>query len=496
MSRWIVARALLAGLLASVAVPAGRAQTPESSIVPGPGEGGAGKAIGGDIPGPAGRAQTPELGIVPGPGEGGAGRSIGGNIPLPPGAEEDKLPQNAWYNVNAQATVVTQGNVPFRSPYTGPNSFLSAYELRTTSTATLFFIAKLPWEGGRLVINPEVSGGRGLSDVFGLGGPPNGEAVRVGNPQPTPYFARFLLQQTFELGGEWETLAPIANQIPGPLYKNNIVFKIGKMPAIDDFDDNAYAHDPRTQFLNWGLMYNPTWDYPANTRGYTYGGDVEANLFDWSARYGVWAVPSQANQFPFDPHLRRANSHALELEQRYTILNGLPGTVRVLGWLTNAHMGSYRAALQQNPQNPDVTQTRAYRVRYGFGLSWDQQLLKDELGVFARLGYADGHAETWAFTEVERTISLGMVLKGKRWDRPRDDVGLALLINGLGPQHRAYLAAGGLGFELGDGQLNYAPEVIGGLCTFIRFLRGKLDRSWVEADSPGTNANKCAKPHR
>jgi high affinity Mn2+ porin len=493
MNRWIVARALLAGLLACVAVPAGRAQAPASS--PGPGEGGAGRSVGGNIPEPsgqAGRAQTPESIIAPGPGEDVQGRSIGGNIPLPPGAiDEEKLPPSPWYSVNAQATVVSQGSVPFRSPYTGPNSFVSAYELRTTATATLFFIAKLPWQGGRLVINPEAAGGLGLGDVFGLGGPPNGEAVRVGNPQPTPYFARFMFQQTIELGGEWEYLAPIANQIPGPLYKNNIVFKIGKMPAIDDFDDNAYAHDPRTQFLNWGLMYNPTWDYPANTRGYTYGGDVEANIYNWSARYGVWAVPAQANQQAFDPHLLRANGHALELEQRYTILNGLPGTVRVLGWLNNAHMGSYRVALQQDPQNPDVTQTRAYRVRYGFGLSWDQQLIKDELGLFARLGYADGHAETWAFTEVERTVSLGMVLKGKRWNRPRDDVGLALLVNGLGPQHRAYLAAGGLGFELGDGKLSYAPETIGETYYNVRVRKGifvTLDLQGVI--NPGYNRDR------
>jgi hypothetical protein len=184
---------------------------------------------------PAARAQTPEFGGGPAPGEGGAGRSIGGNIPAPTGpVEEEKAPTTPWYSVNAQATVVSQGNGPFRSPYVGQNSFLPIYELRTTATATLFFAAKLPWDGGLLIINPEVAGGRGPSDVFGLGGPPNGEAVRVGNPAPTPYFARFLLQQTFELGGEWENLAAIANQVPGPLYKNNIVFKIGKMPSIDD----------------------------------------------------------------------------------------------------------------------------------------------------------------------------------------------------------------------------------------------------------------------
>jgi high affinity Mn2+ porin len=405
-------------------------------------------------------AQTPEFGTVPGPGEGGAGKSIGGNIPVPAGAEEEKAPPNPWYSAHAQGTVILQGYGPFRSPYQGQNSFPNGHELRTTATATLFFAAKLPWEGGMLIVNPEVSGGRGVGDAFGLASPPNGEAVRVGNPEPTPYFARFLYQQVFELGGEWEQLADIANQIPGPRYKNNIVVKIGRLTATDDFDDNTYAHDPRTQFMNWSLMLNPTWDYPANVRGYTYGGDVEVNILDWSVRYGIWAEPAEANGAPIDPHFLRAHGQVLELEQRWTILNELPGSARLLGWLNSAHMGSYREALQQMPESPDVTLTRRYRLRYGFGLSWDQELIKNELGIFGRLGWCDGHAETWAFTEVERTISIGMLLKGKRWDRPKDEVGLAFVVDGIGPQHRAYLAAGGLGFELGDGKLSYAPEMV------------------------------------
>ena len=32
--------------------------------------------------------------------------------------------------------------------------------------------------------------------------------------------------------------------------------------------------------------------------------------------------------------------------------------------------------------------------------------------------------------------------------------------NGLSPVHREYLAAGGLGFFIGDGRLNYHPEQI------------------------------------
>ena len=268
-------------------------------------------------------------------------------------------------------------------------------------------------------------------------------------------------QQVFSLGGEWERLADTANQFPEQRYKNNIVFKIGKFSVTDDFDDNTYSHDPRTQFMNWGLQYNPTFDFPANVRGYTYGTMVEVNLADYSARYGIYLVSTVANGAGYDMNIGQAHGQALELERRWTILNDLPGTVRLLGWLNNAHMGNYNEAVQQNPTAPDViADPSSIAARYGFGLSWDQELIKGELGIFGRLGWCQSYAETWMYTECDRTVSIGMLLKGISWDRPKDEVGLAFMVDGLGPQHIAYLAAGGLGFELGDGKINYAPEMV------------------------------------
>jgi high affinity Mn2+ porin len=399
-------------------------------------------------------AQTVEWG-----GEGGAGRSVGGNIPALSGLPADEK-QADWWSAHAQATVILEGLSPFRSPYVGPNSLVTGPQLATTSSATLYFAAKLPWEGGMIIINPEVYGGLGVGNVFGLGAPPNGETQRVGDPSPSPYFARFLYQQVFSLGGEWEQQADIYNQIPEPRYKNNIVFKIGKLAVSDDFDDNKYSHDPRNQFMNWGLQYNPTFDFPANVRGYTYGTMTELNLWDFSARYGIYLVATVANGPGFDMNMGKAHGQAWELERRWTILNDRPGAVRLLGWLNNAHMGNYNEAVQQNPAAPNVIATETYRSKYGFGISWEQEIIKGELGVFGRLGYSQSYAETWMYTECDRSVSIGMLLTGKEWGRPRDEVGLAFMVNGLGPQHRDYLAAGGLGFELGDGKLNYAPETV------------------------------------
>jgi high affinity Mn2+ porin len=148
-------------------------------------------------------------------------------------------------------------------------------------------------------------------------------------------------------------------------------------------------------------------------------------------------------------------------------MNERPGHLHLLAYLNNAHMGSYSEALALMPVNPDITATRAYRVKYGFGVSLDLELT-DDLGIFSRLGWNNGQTESFAFTEIDRTASLGLALQGTLWGRKNDQVGLAGVINGLSGVHAAYLAAGGLGFQLGDGKLNYGYEEI--LETYYRFL--------------------------
>ena len=122
-------------------------------------------------------------------------------------------------------------------------------------------------------------------------------------------------------------------------------------------------------------------------------------------------------------------------------------------------MGKYREALAEMPVDPDVTTTRSYRNKYGFGLSFEKEIT-DNLGFFLRAGWNDGQTETWAFTEIDETAAVGLLLKGKAWGRPADQVGLAGVVNGLSDAHKDYLAAGGIGFIIGDGRLSYAPEEI------------------------------------
>ncbi|HKI31307.1 MAG TPA: carbohydrate porin [Gemmataceae bacterium] len=375
--------------------------------------------------------------------------------------DEKEESKETWFSAHTQATMDLQGHAPFPALYTGARSLLPIREADTSLTATLFLDFRL-WEcggySGELVFDPELAGGRGFSAVDGIAGFSNGDITRVGVVEPTPYFARLFLRQTWGLGGEQETVEDEPNQIAGKRDIDRITLTVGKFTFTDLIDNNRYSHDPRTQMQNWSLMYNGAWDYPANVRGYDYGIGLDFNQKDWALRYGIMAEPAVANGAPIDPHFLKAFGQALEWEGRWRVCDH-PGRVRLMAYLNRAHMGDYREALQEMPVDPDVTQTRDYRFKYGYGMNCEQELARD-LGVWGRLGWSDGHTETWAFTPIDRTAALGLLLKGRCWARPNDEVGLAGVCNGLAKDHRDYLAAGGLDFSVGDGALNYRPEEI------------------------------------
>jgi high affinity Mn2+ porin len=371
--------------------------------------------------------------------------------------DKDKEPEIAWYSAHAQFTAVTQDHDIFHAPYTGTNSLRPNEPMATSITATLFLDARV-WEGGEVIFNPEIAGGSGFSNSSGIASFPNLEITRVGLIEPTPYIARLFFRQTFGFGGGQEDIEDAANELAGKKDINRFVISIGKFSATDFADDNTYSHDGRTQFLPWGLGYNGAWDYPANVRGYTYGVSAEYHTKWWTCAYGIFAENAQANSAALDPHIADANGQLLEWEQRYE-LDNRKGAIRLLGYLNHAHMGNYSQALAEMPVDPNIILTRNYRFKYGFGLNWEQELT-DELGLFGRLGWDNGQSESWSFTEIDRLAEIGLSIKGTCWCRPKDVVGLAYEIDGLSGPHRNYLGAGGLGFIIGDGQLNYSPEQI------------------------------------
>jgi high affinity Mn2+ porin len=394
------------------------------------------------------------------------------------------------FSLHFQETVITQYKPAFSAPYSGQNSLSPNTETQSSITSTLFGAARL-WKGAEAYFNPEISGGAGLSKTLGVAGFPNGETFRVGAAEPKIYIARLYFKQNFEWGTEKDTIDDDANQLAGLKSKRYFSFTIGKFGMADFFDGNNFSHDPRSQFMNWALMDNGAWDYPANTRGYVFGATAELGQPTWTLRFAFTMVTTVPNESVWDAKIGKANTQTIEFEKRYAIA-GQKGTVRILTFLNNGKFGNYREAINQNPAAPNVDSTQAYgRHKYGFGISADQYITKD-FGVFAKTSYNDGHTETWFFTEIDRSFTFGGVLKGASWKRADDEIGLAFIANGLSADHRDYLAAGGYGFLIGDGKLNYSPEMIAELYYKINVYQKKF---WLTPDyqfilHPAYNADR------
>ncbi len=202
----------------------------------------------------------------------------------------------APWSMHFQFTNIIQSHPSFKSKYSGMNSFKSTAENGVMSISSSLFLGRKLWEGGALQINPEITGGVGMSDALGIAAFPNGEVFRIDDPDPKIYIGRLFFQQIIPLKNtQFEHAESDANQLAGKIPTSRLVINFGKLNMGDFFDDNRYAHDPRTQFFNWVLMDQGSWDYPANTRGYTQGIVVELIKPKWEFRAASTLLPDIAN---------------------------------------------------------------------------------------------------------------------------------------------------------------------------------------------------------
>lgn len=364
------------------------------------------------------------------------------------------------WNAHFQTTYIWQKKPSFRAPYTGEFSLRPESEKSYTLSATAAFGFR-PWKGGELYFNPEMIQGAPLSDLHGLGGMTNGELQKSAGPNPTFYRAKLFLRQTWELGGERESVASDMNQLAGSVDKRRLVLTAGNLAVIDIFDNNAYAHDARTQFLNWALIAHGAFDYAADARGYTWGAAVEYFYDEWTFRLGRFMQPVESNGLPLDTRLFTHYGDQIEFERTHQ-LRGQPGALRLLIFRNVANMGGFEDAVADGTKNgvtPQLARVRKERQKLGFGFNAEQSVTSD-VGVFLRASANDGKSETYAFTEIERSVAVGAAIKGTGWGRAGDTIGIANVRNGLSKAHRAYLAAGGVGEFIGDGRLSYGLENI------------------------------------
>lgn len=377
---------------------------------------------------------------------------------LPVAAYAEDIPET--WNIKSQATYIWQEKPSFNAAYSGANSLSTNPEKGYSFSGTVYFGLRA-WRGGELYFNPEVVQSMPLSNLAGLGGLTNSEQQKTAGPNPIIYRARLFLRQTWGLGGGEEAVKSAANQLAGMSDKRRVVLTVGNIGLIDIFDNNTYAHDARTQFLNWALLTHGAYDFAADSRGYSWGATAEYYYDDWVFRAGRYMVPFESNGQQLDTRIFKHYGDQVELEHAY-IVSGQRGKLRLLGFRNKAFMGGFRDALVNAPNNngmPDVALVRKERVKYGFGINIEQSVAAD-IGIFGRASWNDGASEAYSFTEIDNSVSTGVAVTGSRWGRDNDMLGLALVQNGLSKAHIDYLSAGGLGFFIGDGRLNYRPEQI------------------------------------
>jgi high affinity Mn2+ porin len=368
-------------------------------------------------------------------------------------------PGTSWWWLSGQLNIISQGHGTFTSPYEGEHSLRAPAEQATSRVWTIHLGVR-PTRRFELLVDVESAGGRGVSDALGVAGFTNLDVVRNPDLGSTPYLARLMVHYTVALSHETvqTTRGPFSLATEEPARR--LEFRAGKLSLVDFFDVNAVGSDSHLQFMNWTIDNNGAYDYAADTRGYTYGAIAEYDAPRWSLRFVEALMPTVANGITFDWDLARARGENLELELRPA--TGL--TLRLLGYANHANMGSYQEATQAFldgvDARPDIEAHRQQgRVKEGVGANVEY-VSRAGLRFFSRIGWNEGHNESFAYTEVNNAVAIGGDLPGRAWHRGQDRVGVAIVSNGLSPDHEAYLRLGGLGFLLGDGTLTYGREDI------------------------------------
>ena len=371
--------------------------------------------------------------------------------------------EDAPYFVSAQANIISQYHPAFPAAYSGDFSLKPGAESATSLVATLYTLVSISrWT--EAAVDVEMAAGSGLSTALGLAGFSNLDVVRNPTLSSEPYLARVVLRQIVPLSDEWVPSARTPLGLGHPVPARRLEFYVGKLSTADLFDLNGVGSDSHLQFMNWTLDSNGAYDYAADTRGYTWGLVAQYIQPAFAVRFGELLMPTVANGIMIDFDVTRARAENLEVELHHQVLPGREGVVRLLAYLNHANMGSYREALDAWSAGevavPDIEAHRQQgRQKYGFGLNMEQEVW-GPVRAFLRAGWNDGRNESFAFTEVDDTLALGVDVRGDPWRRPGDKVGLAAVSNGLSEPHREYLAAGGHGFLLGDGGLRYGRESI------------------------------------
>jgi high affinity Mn2+ porin len=233
-------------------------------------------------------------------------------------------------------------------------------------------------------------------------------------------------------------------------------------------------------------------DYAADAWGFTYGAAAEWTQSRWTLRGGLFALSQTPNNTQIQGDFSQYSMIG-ELEERHQWL-GHPGKLKLLIFDNRGRMAKYADAVQlanQTGNTPDPALSRHFNSRAGVGINLEQELIAN-VGFFARASLNDGSKEAYDFTDINKSLSGGLSIKGNAWGRPDDTVGIAGAINGISHAAQQYFAAGGLGILVGDGQLtNYSTERIFETYYSLRlnsYIKASMDYQYI--DNPAYNQDR------
>lgn len=420
---------------------------------------------------------------------------------------------NERWNLYGQFTWISSFKRPFAAPYTnwnGSNKSLRAEaEHSFTGSATLYVGLRL-WPGGEVYLVPEVISSRPLSNLGGLGGAiQNFELQKTGSEVPSVYLSRAYLRQNIDLGGAPVVKASDPMQLGTAVTARRLVLTLGNFSVLDFMDKNAYSGDLRRQFINMAFLTHSAYDFAADARGYAWGAVAELIWDDWTLRVARMTPPALPNQLDIDFRLTTVYGDQLELEHVHR-LGGRPGAVHVLGYRNVEHIGRFDTAVaawradpkrnaascvgfdydSANATAPDLCWARKMGSKMGIGLNLEQEI-DDDVGVFLRTMYSDGNSEVYSYTSTDRSLSLGLLAKGKRWHRSADMAGVGVGSGWISSAHAEFLSLGGVDGFVGDGRITAASERV-----LEAFYSVNLTATlWLTGDyqhisNPGFNADR------
>lgn len=354
-------------------------------------------------------------------------------------------------SLNLQATSVTQFHPAFHAGLSGGESLDDGARGSSTNDVSLFFGIR-PSRGAELWLEMESDQGFGLSNTLGIAGFPSGEAYKVGKNSPYERMQRWFWRQTFTLGVALAQNAAGQMNFAEAQSTDRLVITAGKFGVTDIFDQNRFAHDSKADFLNWAVIDAGALDYAADSWGYSEGSAVELYQGRTVYRLGLFDLSRLPNGKELDNGFDQASVMS-EVEEDFGAPDR-PAALRLTLFANRGRMGSYEQALRlaaETGGTPSTALVRRYASRVGGDVNLEAQIT-EKLGLFARASLAEGDRETYEFTDVDRSLSVGLsrALRGLSSD---DQLGLALVDNQASGPLKAYLRKGGVGLLIGDGAL-------------------------------------------